>query len=138
MKYWIFKQYISDAGRMEFEEWVNEQPKAAKAAIHETMDQIEIREQLGFPHTKKLKGYDEIWELKTRADNVQYRPLFCEGTEEREICFLIGATKTGGRRGKNTKFKPINAPKTAEKRRKLILKDRRYIVEYRRTKKRDI
>lgn len=132
MKYWNFKEYKSDAGHKEFTKWIEEQPKEAKAAIHVTMEQVEIRKLLGPPFTEKLSGADDIWELKAKAANIQYRPLFCLG-QPGEIIFLIGATKTGDRR--KVKWNPSSAIQTAGKRRKLVLADRRYVDEYKRSKK---
>jgi len=132
MKHWSFKSFITDSGRNVFKVWIDAQPKNARAIIHTTLDHIEIRQTLGMPFTKKLEGYKNIWELRAKADNKQYRPLFCLGPNK-EIIFLIGATKTGDQ--KKTKFDPIHAPTTAEARCKLISENRRYICEYKRTEK---
>ena len=129
MKYWSFKSFVTDSGRNVFQLWMDSQTISVRATIHETLDQIEILPKLGPPFTKKLVGYDAIWELRAKADNTQWRPLFCLGLNG-EIIFLVGATKTGDK--KKTKWDPINALETAEKRHKLISGDRRYISEYKR------
>lgn len=129
MKYWFFKSFVTDSGRSVFQLWMDSQTANVRATIHETMDQIEIASKLGPPFTKKLVGYNTIWELRAKADNTQWRPLFCLGIDG-EIIFLIGATKTGDK--KKTKWDPINAPETAEKRCKLLSIDRRHIGEYKR------
>jgi hypothetical protein len=131
MNYWFFNSFLTDLGHDVFKMWMDSQSINAKATIHEIMDHIKIRQSLGKPFTKKLKGYKDIWELVAKADNKQYRPLFCLGPNKGEIIFLIGATKTGDHR--KTKFDPIHAPNTAEKRRKIALENRRHIGEYKRT-----
>jgi hypothetical protein len=126
---WKYKQFINhESGRRDFEKWINNEiSPTAKAFIHEAMDSIEIMEQLDYP-ALKLQGYKEIWEIKVKADNKQYRPLFCIGQTDKEIWLLIGATKTGSKG--RTKWKPSSAPKTAEKRRKYAINDRRHIIDY--------
>jgi hypothetical protein len=131
MTYWKFRAFIKSSGRNDFQEWMDSKSAKVRATIHEVMDNIIISPTLTAPHSRKLKGYQEIWELKAKIDKVQYRPLFCKGPNVGELIFLIGATKTGDHN--KTKFDPINAPKTAEQRRKLIFKDGEYIGEYKRT-----
>lgn len=131
MAYWNFKYLIKENGR-DFQAWMDSQPHKVRATIHEIMDYIEINQELDI-HVTKLKDYKGIWELKAKVNKIQYRPLFFVGPSRGELTFLIGATKTGDH--KKTKFDPINAPKTAEKRRKLIFKNGENIGVYTRTKK---
>ena len=132
MTYWKFRSFIKNNGRNDFQEWMDCESAKVRATIHEVMDNIEINPTLGPPWARKLKGFTEIWELKAKVDNIQYRPLFCIGPDAGELVFLVVATKTGD--SNKTKFNPINAPKTAEQKRKLIFKDGEYIGEYKRTK----
>ena len=73
---------------------------------------------------KKLKGYEGIYEIRIRYEQVQYRPLGCLGPNNREFTLLIGALE------KDSEFVPKNAPNIAYNRKELIMTNRSLIHEY--------
>lgn len=125
MKIWNFKVFIAEKGSNEIDAWLNDLPPGAKAKIKKRITYLEITKRWGRPYAAKLKGTNNIWEIRVGFDNIQYRPLGCFGPKDGEFTLLIGATEKGGR------FEPVHAIKTAEKRRSLVLQDERYIDEYR-------
>jgi hypothetical protein len=75
-------------------------------------------------YAEKLKGYEDIYEIKITYQNIQYRPLGCFGPGAGEFTLLIPAIERG------SDFEPRQAPKTAQTRCKLVHQDRRYVDEY--------
>lgn len=124
MKIWDFKVFVSDREDREIDEWLNAQPKGARAKIKKIIAYLEITSVWGRPYVAKRKETDDIWEIIAGFDNIQYRPLGCFGPKRHEFTLLIGAREKGGR------LEPINVIEIAKKRRNLILQDERYTDEY--------
>ncbi|MCJ7546110.1 MAG: type II toxin-antitoxin system RelE/ParE family toxin [Deltaproteobacteria bacterium] len=76
------------------------------------------------PYADKLTGYANIWEIRVKSENVQYRPLGCCGPGDKVFSLLVGAREI------NKRFDPKDAPKIAEKREKLVYQDEGYLNEY--------
>jgi hypothetical protein len=124
MSNWTIKVYITASGVNYFQKWLDGLPKTAQADIDQ---RIRLLAATGFwqrPYAAKLKGYDEIWEIRILSGNVQYRPLGVFALGEKVFSLLIGAIEKGGR------FEPKNAPKMAEKRRSLFLENKGHLDEY--------
>jgi len=100
-------------------------PAKARAKLRWIIGFMETRKDWGnTPYFSPLVGYAGIGEIKFKAQNKQYRPLGCYGPGIYEFTLLIGSEEKGD------KFKPLSAPETAVKRRKLILQDARYTDDY--------
>ncbi|MFZ3136668.1 MAG: type II toxin-antitoxin system RelE/ParE family toxin [Thermodesulfovibrionales bacterium] len=124
MSNWTIKVYIAASGINYFQKWLDSLPKTAQVDIDE---RIRLLAATGFwhrPYAAKLKGYDEIWEIRILSGNVQYRPLGVFDLGEKVFSLLIGAIEKGSR------FEPKNAPKIAEKRRSLFLENKGHLDEY--------
>ena len=105
--------------------WIDAQPIKAGTKIDTRIAFLEVTEEWHSNYCKKLKGYEEVYELRIVFNNVQYRPLGCMGPDDKEFTILVGATEKGKGR-----FQPPNAPKTAQERRKIVLEDRRRVHEH--------
>jgi hypothetical protein len=110
--HWTFKDYLSASGRNEIHDWLNRLPPASKATLTVLIQNLEASPTLGEPYMKKMKEHADLYELRAKADNIQYRPLCCYGPGRREVTILIGASKKG-----NT-WDPPAALKTATARMK--------------------
>lgn len=124
MDYWTFKVYISENGANEIEGWLADLPPKVRAKIRARFSYLAITRIWIKNYAEKLKGYENIIEIKITYLNTQYRPLGCCGPGAREFTLLIPAKEIG------SEFEPKHAPTTAQKRCKLIHRDRRYIGEY--------
>jgi len=75
-------------------------------------------------YAKKIHGYDGIYEIRIRFENVEFRPLGFFGPHPNVFTLLIGAVE------KDSNFRPRNAPEVAASRRKLISSNWSLIHEY--------
>ena len=126
MKPWKIQDFIQpkDIGYVNpIREWIDGQPIKAGVKIDTRIQYLEVTKVWDSSFCKKLRGYDEIYELRIVFNNIQYRPLGCMGPGAGEFTILIGAIEKG-------RFVPPDAPRTAEERRKLVFEDRRYVHEH--------
>ena len=126
MKEWKFKVFIKSNGADAFEEWISDQDVADEERIRARLDLMSITKKWSRPYFDILHGHNYIHEIIVRGKNKQYRPLGCFGPGPQVFTLLIGASKKG------KVWTPPNAKQTAEKRRKLVFKERGYIGEYKR------
>lgn len=124
MSYWTFKVYICEDGANEIEGWLADLPPKVRAKIRARFSYLAITRIWIKKYAEKLKGYENIIEIKITYQNIQYRPLGCCGPGPREFTLLMPAKERGN------EFEPKNAPISAQKRCKLIHQDRRYVGEY--------
>jgi len=118
------KTFITKRGKDLIQEWIKCLPKKAQASIDVRIRFLALGGNWCRPYAAKLGGYDKIWEIRVKSENIQYRPLGCFGPGENIFSILIGATK------KNNRFVPKDAPKIAIKRKQLINQDEGYLNEY--------
>lgn len=118
------KAYVTERGIDAIHEWIDNLPIRAQVAIHVRIRFLALGGIWPRQYVAKLRGYDKIWEIRVKSENIQYRPLGCFGPGKNVFSILIGATK------KNNRFIPPNAPKTAEERKRLINQDEGYLNEY--------
>ena len=98
--------------------------------IRARLDMMSITKTWSRPYFDKLKGTKHIHEVIVKHNKREYRPLGCFGMGHVFI-LLVGASKKGaGKRG-TIIWNPADAVQTAEKRWELVIKDGRYIGEYR-------
>jgi len=124
MSNWTIKVYIAESGINYFQKWLDSLPKTAQADIDERIRLLAATGYWHRPYAAKLKVYDEIWEIRIRSGNVQYRPLGCFAPSNKVFSLLGGAIERGSR------FEPKDAPKIAEHRKTLIFKGKGKLDEY--------
>lgn len=124
MKIWSFKVFVRLNGRDTFEEWITSIDVDAQERIRAMIRRLSVMRRWERPHFAALRGHKNIYEIIVKTKDRQYRPLGCFGPGPQIFTLLIGASKKG------RVWSPANAKKTAEKRRQLIYKDRRYLDEY--------
>lgn len=118
--------FVDENNVSDFFEWRKNLPTKARAKMDKLITYMETtKDWTNTKYFTPLTEYNGIGEIKFFIGNKQYRPLGCYGPEKGEFTLLIGAEEKGDR------FKPINAPEKAVKRRKLVLKNgKRYTDEY--------
>lgn len=124
MKIWSFKVFVRLNGRDTFEEWITSLDVDAQERIRAMIRRLSVMKRWERPYFAPLRGYKNIYEIIVKTKDRQYRPLGCFGPGPQVFTLLIGASK------KEKIWSPPNARKTAEKRCKLIFRDRRYLNEY--------
>ena len=114
---WKFRTYKSSSGRNDVQDAVDglrddvlEHFLGRVRYLVNTPNKLDWHE----PQAKKLKGVAEIYEIRFKANNVQYRPFGYFGPSEEDITILVWATK------KDEKYKPANAIDTADTRREQV------------------
>ncbi len=123
MKQWIFKIYGYDVS--DVDGWLAGLSKKARAKLDTIIDYMEAtRDWTRTPYFSPLTGYSGIYEIKFIVQSKQYRPLGCYGPGNNEFTILIGAWEKGDR------FKPINAPIIAFKRRQDVIERKVYTHDY--------
>jgi hypothetical protein len=80
IKIWTFKVFVSYRGDREIDEWLDSQPKVAKAKIKKRITYLEISDINKWvkPYVYRLKGSDNIWEIRVISANAYsdaFRPL---------------------------------------------------------------
>jgi hypothetical protein len=123
MTYWTFQTY-KDQNVNEIKGWIGELSPKARVKFRKRISYLAITRIWIKKYAEKLKGYENIIEIKIRYHNIQYRPLGCCGPGTREFTLLIPAREVG------SEFEPRHAPKTAQKRCKLIHQNRKYVDGY--------
>ena len=110
------KTYVSTNGRNDVQDSIDEFDEVEMACFT-----VCIRYMVNYPRKdwgdrlKKLKGVDDIYEIRFKANNKQQRALGYFGPEENEFTITIWATH------KQDIYKPSDAIKSAGKRRDQIV-----------------
>jgi hypothetical protein len=112
-----FRTYVSATGRTEVQDIVNNLDPVVVELFLGRIRYLANTEKLAWhePEAKKLQGVKEIYEIRFKAENVQYRPLGVFGPSDGDFTIRIRSNK------KQNVYKPANAIKTSDKRRKLII-----------------
>jgi hypothetical protein len=124
MKEWTIKVFRNLNGRDFFEDWMEEQSIDAQESIRVMIRRLQFMKKWDRPFFSMLHGHKYIAEIIVKTKDKQYRPLGCMGPGPQVFTILAGASKKG------RIWSPHDAPRTAEKRRKLVFEDGRYIDEY--------
>ena len=124
MKEWTFKVFIKSNGRDAFEEWIKIQGIDAEEKIRAMINLLSVTKIWDRPHFAKIHGSENIYEIRIKGKDKQYRPLGCKGPGPQIFTLLVGASK------KENKWNPPEAIKMAEERCKLVFKDQRSIDKY--------
>lgn len=124
MKYREFKVFIGHNGEDEINDWLNSMPSKFRAHVRNVIIHLEITEDMRCKYFEGLTRYRNLYELRFKYDNIQYRPLGCLGPGKDEFIILFIAKEIGD------KFVPKDAPKRALERFKLVQTDRRYVGDF--------
>lgn len=126
MHIWTFKSYLNEDGTDDFDMWLNTRPKTARAKMLERVDAFRHQPQSNWngKRSKQLHGFNQLLEIRFKADKVQHRPIGFFGPQKGEFTLLIGALEKGG------KFVPKNAPEKAEQRKAIVTADPRRARNY--------
>lgn len=127
-RHWTYKQFKTESERLPVEEWLVGLETIEQAKLDAKMENIALFPNLQYCVTR-LVGHDRIYEIIVHGKR-EIRLLFCKGPRDKELCLLVGATKTS--RKKKVIWNPRNAVEIAEEWCELILHDWRYAVEYNR------
>lgn len=128
MKEWTIKVFIKENGKDAFEEWMEEIEKRdvdGYERIRAMIRRLSNTKKWDRPVFAMLTGCKPIGEIIVKTPNKQYRPLGCFGPGPQTFTILIGASK------KQKVWSPPDAKETAQKRHKLVFKERRYFDDYR-------
>lgn len=111
--------YLDDGDRNLFKAWTEALQKPARAKLNVKLDLLMAQGRELFPELLTNTPTTGILKLRIKAGNVQLRPMLCEGpvNTEKEYTLLMGATERDG------KFSPLNADKTADKRKSRVKAD---------------
>ena len=114
---WTFKVYVSQNGRKDVQSAINDLDQAIKISFKTRVRYLANTKKIDWhePDAKKLKGVQDIYEIRFKANQVQFRPLGFFGPGEQEFTILIWASKKGD------VWSPAEAISTAETRRGNIL-----------------
>jgi hypothetical protein len=124
---WTFLDYVDNRGNNRISEWLRSIPVKARVEFESLLDTLRGTRLLDRPQTGKLHGNCEgLWDFVFKADNVQYRPLFCYGPDAkaREITILVGAIEKG------SKLRPPGVCKIGLARKDEIMANRKRVVRH--------
>jgi len=121
---WTIKVYSNDKETSALDKWFKNIPEEAWIEINTRLRYLRTQKIWERPWAAKLKKVKDIYEIRVKSENVQYRPLGFFNTNLKEFTLLIGAIEKGN------KFEPHDADKTAEKRRNLIVEGKKYAINY--------
>ena len=113
---WIFKTYCSPTGRNDVQSDIDEVNEEVREHLLTRLRYLANTPPIDWhePQAKKLKGVENVYEIRFKAGNLQYRPLGYFGPGEGEFTILVWAYKKQG------VYTPAQAIDTAGKRRKLL------------------
>lgn len=108
MPYNIF-DYVNNKGTNEFKEWSRKLQKIQRAKLNEKLDKLMLVGDGLMPELLTDAGITNIKKLRIKVQNVQLRPLLCNGPidKESEYTLLMGAKEVGD------KWEPKSAPQKA-------------------------
>jgi phage-related protein len=95
---WTFVDYLGPNGANPVRKWWDDLPVEARARIDDRIDQMRSLDTWSDKWAKRYKGTDRLFEIRIKANNVQYRPLGMYHPTRRR-CFIIlhGAIEKGDR-----------------------------------------
>lgn len=113
---WTFRTYVSPTGRNDVQKRIDALRSAVLVHFKARLRYLANTPKIDWhePFAKKLQDVTHIYEIRFKAEKVQYRPLGCFGPGANEFTVLIWASK------KQNIYDPSGAIKTADTRRKEI------------------
>ena len=128
MNEWLFLDYLDERARNPIREWLMDKrqvPVKARAKIQRILLQLAGTALWTRPLASNLDGYEGIVEIRVRWMNVQYRLLGFRGPADRQFTLLFPAHEQGD------EFVPLNAPKIAQDRMRIVKGDWSRACEHR-------
>lgn len=95
MSEWTFRDYLDKDGGNPIRDWIDVQPKKARAKIDAWILILSGISVWPPQYVSALKGCKNIFELRIIQNGVQYRPLGCYGPGTREFTLLLGVVEKG-------------------------------------------
>ena len=113
---WKFKAYLSPTGRGDVQDDIDGLDEGIREHFLSRLRYLANTPKIDWhePQAKKLKGVENVYEIRFKAGNIQYRPLGRFGPGEQDFTILVWAYK------KQSVYTPAEAIDTAEKRGKLL------------------
>ncbi|WP_292938322.1 type II toxin-antitoxin system RelE/ParE family toxin [Noviherbaspirillum sp.] len=113
---WIFRTYVSQTGRTEVQDKVDELDEVVLEHLLGRIRYLANTEKIDWhePQAKKLTGAKDVYEIRFKADGIQYRPLGYFGPGPNDFTILVWAYK------KQNVYTPAEAIKTAGTRKRHI------------------
>ncbi len=100
MPIWTFLDYVNDSGVNVIADWAKGlSSKRARAKFHSRITYLQALKKEQWGHKSgAMTGteWNDIYEIRFEAENIQYRPFFCFGPERQEVTILMGAEERGG------------------------------------------
>lgn len=101
-----FKDRLDQSGHNAIRPWLDSLPLKARLKIDWILRNVAVADSL-YPYFKKIKGYDDLFEMVVKINKVQYRPLGGYGPEAGQFTLVLGAIEH------NDNLRPPNAFATA-------------------------
>ena len=70
---------------------IGSRPKAKLTSILNNLRQVKLQHWHTYPTVEKLKGENDLWEIKAFSADVRWRPLGMFGPGEQSFTLLVGA-----------------------------------------------
>jgi hypothetical protein len=125
--YWNIKLYTTENGNYSVEGWLSQQAPRVQNKIDYIIRYLEVTPP-PWPtkYYEKLKGYDDLHEIKIQAKGDPYRLLGYFGPTDRTFSVFLGAREVGKK-----SYLPPNALDIADRYKKNFLSGRGKIDDYR-------
>jgi hypothetical protein len=109
--------HVDTAGKNDFKEWTESLQKTERAKLNQALDRLAMNGTVMRPHALAGTGIGGIEKLRVRG-STQLRPLLTDGpiNTGSEFTLLFGAREVGD------KWKPKDAPATAQQRKQELIK----------------
>lgn len=113
---WTFSVYVGIGGSDALQREINRITASCRQHFSVRLRYLAVTAKIDWnrPHAAKLVGWEDIYEIRFKADNVQVRPLGFFGPANNEFTILVWAIEKGN------VYKPHDCFKTAARRRKEV------------------
>lgn len=113
---WRFKVYVSSTGSEALQKDINGQDDTVIQCFKVRVRYLSNTPKHDWkkPHARKLQGVTDIYEIRFKANGVEFRPFGFFGPSEKEFTILVWATH------KQDIYDPHDAIKTADSRRGFV------------------
>lgn len=114
---WKFRTYVAPTGRTDVQNSIDKAKGAITEHLKAAVRYLANTPKIDWhePSAKKLQGVKEIYEIRFKAENKQYRPLGFFGPRPNDFTIIVWATK------KQNIYDPPAAIETAVKRRQEVI-----------------
>ena len=117
---WTFQTFVSETGRNDVQDEIDGLSDEVLQHFSTPIRHLAVCQSRDWhnppanPRAKKLHSVRDIYEIRFKARNVQYRPLGFFGPGEGQFTILVWCTKKG------EKYNPSRAIDTAKERKTLV------------------